>query len=977
MAPLRAQTPTGTVRGRVVDDATKEPLVGVSITLGARGARTASDGHFIVTAVPAGTDTLRVRMLGYAPAKVAVTAVDGQTVIVPDIALTQQAVSLSEIVVVGYGQQTAGDITGAVKQLATEDFNPGNIVTPQQLIANRIAGVEVVDNNDVGGGMAVRIRGATSINASSDPLYVIDGMPVGSGGLSAGRDPLNFINPNDIESITVLKDASAAAIYGANAANGVVIITTKSKRAGSVAGQGAQLEYSSSFSAASATKLESVLNSAQFRAALTSQNDTVQLNRIGNANTNWFNQILRTGYGQEHNLTVSGASPTSGYRLSFGLYNQKGVVQTLSTQRLSLGFNYDQRMFGDRLDIRTAIKGSRTIDGFDPGGMMGNAAQFAPTQPVFDSTAKTGFYDWPGNPLTATNNPLEIANLSQSQGFTYRSLGNLQADYQLPFIDGLKASVNFGYDLTQITSQFFAPNNLDTQLKNGALGTWFRSNNYQLNTLGEAYLNYSAPLNFIPGKIDATGGYSYSTVHSEFPSLNLDSLSATALGFNSIPTFRTSTARPGMGVQDSKLISFFGRVNYNLNDRYLIAASLRRDGSSRFASTNAWGNFPSVSVAWRLSQESFLRDIRALSDLKIRAAWATTGNQSFQDYLQYTTFTLGDAQSAVQFGNSFVPTLRPSAVNPDIKWESTASWNVGADFGFFNQRISGSIDWYVKKTSDLIFSTPIVAGTNMSNFLTQNIGSMRNTGIELSLSAQIMRGDRHSLGWTADFTASHNSNTLTSISASGAYQILVGGIQGGVGQTIEVLQAGRPINSFYVYQQKYANGKPLEGQYVDQNNDGVINSADLRPFHDPAPKWIFGHTSNFTFENFDLSFTVRAWLGNYVYNNVASANGYYARFTDGQYPVNLDASVLTTGFLTTQKFSDYYVQDGSFLRMDNIALGYTFRYRGSQLRLFASVQNVFTITGYKGVDPTAGLNGIDNNLFPRSRTVTGGLSVKL
>ena len=986
--PLAAQE-TGRIRGRVLDDATKQPLHGATVTFRSRSVTTLGDGSFLMTA-PTGTDSLRVRMLGYAPSVQVVAVEAGQTAVATDFLLTQQAVGLSEIVVVGYGQQTAGDITGAVKQLSDADFNVGNIPTPQLLMQGKIAGVEVVDNNDIGGGLSIRIRGATSVNASSEPLYVIDGMPVGvgsngGGGLSAGRDPLNFLNPNDIESITVLKDASAAAIYGANAANGVVIITTKSKRAGAPAGQGAQIEYSGSFSSASAVKFENILNTAQFRTAVQTY-DTAAVKYLGTASTNWFDQIARTGYGQEHNLTVSGAGPTSGYRLSLGLYNQKGVVQTLSQQRVALGFNYDQRLFGDRLDVRTALKGSRTVDGFDPGGLVGNAAQFAPTQPVYDSSTATGFYDWPGNPLTATNNPLEIANLSQSQGITLRSLGNIQAEYRLPVIEGLKASVNFGYDLTQVTSQFFAPSNLDAQLKNGAFGSWFRGNNYELNTVGEGYLNYAAPLNFMPGRIDVTGGYSYTQAHAEYPGLNLDSLSG-ALGFNSIPTFRTSTARPQMSVQDSKLISFFGRVNYNLNDRYLIAASLRRDGSSRFAPTNAWGNFPSVSVAWRISEEGFMRDLNrmaSISDLKLRAAWATTGNQGFQNYLQYTTFQLGDAQSAVQFGNTFVPTLRPSAVNTDIKWESTESWNIGADIGLMNQRVNGSLDWYVKNTSDLIFSVPIVAGTNMSNFLTQNIGTMRNTGIELSLSAQILRGGRNSFGWTADFTASHNTNKLTSISANGAYKVFVGNIQGGVGQTIEVLQAGQPINSFYVYQQKYRNGKPiyapsdsLLNAYVDQNGDGIINSADLRPFHDPAPKWIFGHTSNFSYGPFDLSFSLRAWLGNYVYNNVAAANGYYGRLTDGQYPVNLDADVLKTGFLTTQKFSDYFVQDGSFLRLDNVSLGYSFSSRGSQMRLFGSVQNVLTITGYKGVDPTAGINGIDNNLFPRMRTITGGLSVKL
>ena len=979
-APLHAQQ-TATVRGRVVDDATKQPIAGVQVSVAGRNAMTTEDGTYVITGVRAGNHYVRARRIGYAPAALPITVVSTETVI-SDFALSSEALGLAELVVTGYGSQTAGDITGAVQQISSADFNTGNIVTPQLLIENKVAGVQIVDNNEVGGGLSIRIRGATSVNASSEPLYVIDGMPVGignnaGGGLSAGRDPLNFLNPNDIESITVLKDASAAAIYGANAANGVVIITTKSKLAGAAAGGQPQIEYSGSFSSASATKTENILSAAQFRAAMQAH-DTAGLKYLGSASTDWFNQILRTGSGQEHNLTISGAAPTSGYRLSFGYSKQNGVVQTLSQERISLGFNYDQHLLNNSLDVKTAIKGSRTIDGFDPVGMMGSAAQMAPTQPVYDATSKTGYYDWPGNVLTATNNPIEGANLAQSRGTTFRTLGNVQADYRLPFISGLKISGNLGFDWTKVTSQYFAPSLLDAQQKNGNFGQFNRSDNSELNTVGEVYLNYSAPLNVIPGSIDVTGGYSYTQSHAEYPSTALTGLSSNLLGFNGVPTATfTSTY---MDVEDSRLISFFGRVNYNLSDRYLIAASIRHDGSSRFAKSNAWGNFPSVSFAWRISQEPFLRSFRSLSDLKIRAAWATTGNQGFANYQQYTTFQVGDAQSTTQFGNQFVPTIRPSAVNPNIKWEATKAWNIGVDYGFLNQRITGAIDWYIKNTSDLIFSVPIPAGTNMSNYLTENIGTMRNSGIEFSLTAQILRGGRDGLNWTADFTAARQANHLTSISANGAYTIPWGPyIQGGVGQQIENLQAGQPLSSFFVCKQVYQNGKPVEGSYYDLSGNVVTgcNLSNRRPYHDPAPKWMFGHTSNFTYQNFDLSFTLRAWLGNWVYNNLASSQGYYARLTDGQYPTNLDADVLKTGFLVTQKFSDYYIQDASFLRMDNITLGYNFKYGTSQMRLFVAVQNVFTITGYKGVDPTAGINGVDNNLFPRSRTVTGGLSVRL
>ncbi len=981
-APMHAQETTATVRGTVVDSATRQPVAGAQVSVAGRSALSSADGRYVISGVRAGTATVQARRIGYAPATQEVTVL-GNATVVADFSLAAEAVGLAEMVVTGYGTQSAGDITGAVANITSADFNTGTIVTPQLLIENKIAGVEVVDNNDPGGGLSIRIRGATSVNASSEPLYVVDGMPIGTGaggGLSAGRDPLNFINPNDIESITVLKDASAAAIYGANAANGVVIITTKSKSGG--AGRGTQVEYSGSFSSASITKAPSMLDAAQFRAAVT-QYAPGSVAQLGTASTDWFSLIDRTAMGQEHNLVVASSGQSSGYRLSLGYKNQDGIIKGSNLQLLSLGFNYNQRLFGDRVDLRTSIKGSREMDLFTPGGVLSNAAQMGPTQPVYDPTSTTGYYNWPNNTLTSADNPVEALNLATSQGSTYRSVGNVQADLHIPWVPGLTWSNNLGYDAAKVTSTSFGQSVLHAELKSGDKGYFYRSDQTQVNTVAETYLNYSSPLNVVPGNIDLTGGYSYAFSHAEYPSISESNLSSNLLGINGIPpAANLSTA---LYVDEYKLISFFARANYNLNDRYLIAASIRRDGSSRFAKSNAWGNFPSVSLAWRISQEPFLRGIKALSDLKIRASWARTGNQAFADYEQYTTFQAGNPQAQYQFGSTFVPTIRPSAVDPNIKWEATASSNIGIDYGFLNQRISGAIDYYVKKTSDLIFTVPVPAGTNLSNYVTTNIGSMQNKGLELSLNARILEARGTGLGWTADFTASTNSNKLTSISANGAYHILVGAVAGGVGTTVQVLQAGQPINSFYVCQQAYASGKPVEGKYYWVGGDSTFQSAPnsdncdsrgLRTYHSPAPTWILGHTSTFTYRNFDLSFTLRAWLGNYVYNNIASNMGTYQELLRSS-PYNLSTDVLRTGFTSPHYLSDYYVQDASFLRMDNLTLGYNFRYRDNLMRLFVAVQNAFTITGYKGVDPTAGLNGIDNNIYPRSRTVTGGLSVQL
>ena len=983
IAPLRAQQPTATIRGRITDAASQQPLVGATVSIGTHRVLSQGDGRYVVTGIPAGTDTVRARLIGYARAIQAVTIGEGDTAVVVDLALSAQAVNLSEIVVTGYGTQRAGDITGAVTQVNADQFNTGRIVTPQQLIDSKVPGVQFVPNNEPGGGVVLRIRGANSATASSDPLYVVDGMPINLGntnptsstdrsaGLSAGRDALNFINPDDIESVTILRDASAAAIYGVNSANGIVIITTKA------AHRGAQVEYTGSTSASSITRIPSMLNAAQFRTAVQTY-AAGSVGQLGNSNTDWFGIVDRTAFGQQQNVAVSGFGTSNNYRLSLGYLNQDGVIQGTTAQRLSLAASYTQRLLNDRVGVRANLIGSRLFDQFTPGGVLSNAAQMGPTQPVYDSTTTTGYYNWPGNTLQSADNPVQILNLAKSEGTTYRSIGNTQVDYSIPFIQGLKATVNLGYDIAKVTTETFNPSVLHQEIKNGENGFDYRNDNAELSTVLETYFNYATPLSGLPGNIDVTGGYSYAKTHSEYPSLQLTGLSTNLLSTNGIPTAQNVTNL--LFVEESKLISFFGRVNYNIGDRYLAAVSVRHDGSSKFGPGHQWGTFPAVSLGWRLSEVPLFQGITSLSDLKLRASWAKTGNSSFANYRQYAAYQLSNSAAQVQFGNTFVPTWRPSAVDPDIKWESTSGFNVGLDYGLFGQRVTGSIDWYTKKTTDMIFNTPIAAGTNFSNFLTHNIGSMRNRGIEFSLSARVLDKE-DGLRWTADLTAAHNSNELLSINpAFGAVQqILVGGVAGGVGTNIEVLEPGQPVFSFFVCQQAYSNGKPVENSYVNQADGSIVTgcaNTNRRAFHDPAPHWILGHTSRMSYRQFDLSFTLRAWLGNYVYNNVSSNLGTYQELQRAS-PYNLNTSVLKTGFMTPQYLSDYYVESGSFLRMDNITLEYTFTYGGRQMRLFGTVQNAFTITGYSGVDPTAGVGGIDNNIYPASRTFSGGLSVRL
>ena len=981
LAPLSAQT--GTVRGHVTSS-DGGPIAGATITVTGHRTLSSSDGSYVINGVAAGSDSVRARIIGYAPQAKAVTLQGGDTATV-DFALTAQAVALAEVVVQGYGTQAAGDLTTATKQINDSQFNPGAVVSPQNLIENKVAGVQVIDNNDPGGGLSIRIRGASSVNASAEPLYVVDGVPLGTGsggGLSGGRDPLNFLNPDDIASITILKDAAATAIYGANASNGVVLITTKTGTAPGTT----QVQYGGSFSSSSITRVPSMLNAAQFKAAVNTYYPA-KAGLLGNANTDWFPLISQTGTGMQQNVSLAGAGANNGYRLSFGYLKQNGVIQASSTERISLGLNYDQRLFNNFIDMQASLKGSRALDNYTPGGVLSNAAQMGPTQPVFDPTTPTGYANWVPLTLNSADNPVEILTTSLDHASTYRSIGNLKTHVDFsrwPALQGLTGTVNLAYDVTQVDHVSFFPNNIHAQTRNGNDGSYFRTQPYQLNELLEMYLDYQPPVSLGPGALDFTGGYSYSQSHADFPSVSANQLFTNLLADNGLP----QTANPPVQadfIDDAKLISFFGRAGYNINDRYLASVSLRHDGSSRFAASHQWGDFPAVSLGWRISQEPFLSSVTAISDLKLRGSWGKTGNQSIGNYLGSSSFQPCDSKGEVQFGNDalgkpiFMCPFRPSAVDPNIQWESTTTWDFGADYSLLGSFLSGSVDYYSKHTDNLIFTVPVAAGSNLSNFVTTNIGTMSNKGFELDLTARLM--DRPGLSWTVSANAAHNVNEILSVNpnVTAATQVLTGGIAGGVGSTIQVLEPGQPINSFFVCQQAYSSGKPVEGKYVPQVTGDTSTTCSLghntRAFHDPAPHWIFGLTNTMTYRHFDFSFTLRAWLGNYVYNNVGSNLGNYIQLSYGA-PFNLQSSVLQTGFKTQQLLSDFYVEDGSFLRMDNIAVGYSFPFQGRQIRAYMVVQNAFTITGYSGVDPTSGLNGIDNNIYPRSRMFTGGLDVK-
>jgi iron complex outermembrane receptor protein len=979
-APALAQT-TGRITGTITSVGDQRPVSGAQVQIVGTtiGGITGDDGRYGLTVQP-GTYRLRVMRIGFAADSASGVVVTAGATTSQDFVLRATAAVLTGMVVIGYGEQQAQRTTGSVGVVSSEQFNQGRIVSPQEAIQGKIAGVQVIDNNEPGGGVSIRVRGAASINASSDPLYVVDGVPLQSGGgvsTDPKRNPLNFINPQDIASITVLKDASATAIYGSRGSNGVVIITTKGG-----GGEGTQVDFTSTVSSAQVTETPNMLNADQFRTAVT-EHAPSRLSLLGTANTDWRDAIERDGVGREQQVAVSGNREDMNYRLSVGYLDQSGVVSGTTLRRASTALSYNDRLF-ERLEVTANLKGSRSDDRFTPGSVIGNATAFAPTQPIYTPTG--GFYYWSrGDTLIrqAAGNPVASLALVDDYGTTYRSIGNLLTKYRTPFLEGLTGVVNLGYDLASSRHTIFTPSIEYGQISTSNGGNFQRYNPTQMNTVLDAYANYARDLTMLgASSVDLTGGYSYEESRADYPAIIANGLSSDLLGPNGLPTADEFT--PTLRVDESRLIAFFGRATYSLQDKYITTLSVRRDGSSKFGPNNQWGTFPSAAFAWRMSEEPFMQRFTPINDLKLRLSWGKNGNQQFDNYQAISSYTIGNGLATAQFGDEFIPTIRPSGVDPNLKWEETTSYDIGFDFGLRGNRFAGTIDYYHKKTDDLLFRVPVASGTNLADFITTNIGSLENRGLELGINAQVLTGGFHGLTWSANFNASTNRNKLLRINSvsTGGNRIQVGGIAGGVGNFIAVLQPGQAVNTFLVYKHKFVDGRPvatgtLADMYEDLNGDGQVNDNDRRPYKNPAPKWILGHTSNLALGNFDASFSLRAYLGNYTYNNVASNLGNYAVLSNGTAPTNLHASVLQYGFETAQYWSDLYIEDASFLRMDNITVGYTFHnLRPVQgLRVFGTIQNAFTITDYSGVDPTAGINGIDNNLYPRARTFLGGTSI--
>ncbi len=986
---LQAQT-TGTIRGRILDAQLRSPLADVTVNVADRTVASDAAGVFVVTGVPAGSYNLQAIRLGYRDVLETVTVASGETTNIL-IEMQPAPVALERLVATGYGVREKRDLTGVVEVVPAEVFNTGRVVNAAELIRGKVAGVQVTEANggEPGGGMSIRIRGGTSVTSSNEPLFVIDGVPVPvGGGLSSspfpggeGRNPMNFLNPEDIESITILKDASATAIYGSQGANGVVLIETKSGR-GVV--QGGRVSYRANFSGSNIVGRPDVLNADEFRQAVADQHPE-QLPFLGDEDTDWLKAVEQSAFGQEHTVAVTGGAGRTNYRLSLGYLNQKGILQASQNERLTLSVAYNQLLFNDRLSLQANVMGARSEDQYTPGGVLGSATNFAPTQPIEDPASPYGgYFEW-DDPL-ATNNPVGELNLASDKGTTYRSIGNVTGEYFLPTVDGLSATARLGYLVTSSERRYFAPSNMKAQIEGGSNGTVSRATPSEFGWQFDGFLTYVR--DWDRHNLNVTGGYAFLGQRTDFPRFLAEQLSSDLLGPDGVPS--AETQRTWLDVEESRLASWFARANYTYRDKYLFTATIRTDGSSRFGEGNQWGTFPSAAFAWRISEEPFMDGFGSLSDLKLRLSWGKNGNQAFDSYQQYKRYRFGDPQARVQFGNEFVATIRPSAVDPNIRWEETSSWNFGVDYGFWDNRLAGSLEYYTKTTEDLIFDVIVAGGTNLSNVVTTNVGTMENKGIELTVNAALAQGVEDGFSWDANFNIAYNDNELKEINpfAGGGEQILAEPfISGGVGSTVLVLQPGYPVNSFFVYRHlRDADGKPIVGtdleMYEDRNEDGIINQDDRAPYKSPAPDWIVGHTSLMRWKNFDMSFTLQAQLGNYLYNNVASSTGFYDQLVDAARPSNVHASVLEYGFSTPQYFSDVYVEDASFLRMENIELGYTFRQTLNGIRVYGVVQNLFTMTGYSGIDPTASdrgptgnISGIDNNIYPRTRTFTAGVSV--
>jgi TonB-linked SusC/RagA family outer membrane protein len=971
------------IRGKVTSAADGSALIGANILEKGTTNGTATDvnGEFSLR-VPSGA-VLVISYIGFTKEEITVT---DQTYLNVALKVEPKRLGEVEVVAIGYGDVKKSDATGSVSTISSRDFDQGVVSSPQDLLIGKAPGVVAQTlGGAAGSGTQIRIRGGSSITANNDPLIVIDGFPLESGGISGMANPLSTINPNDIESFTILKDASATAIYGSRASNGVIIIKTKKPSISGEPGK-IQINYNGNFSISTKADLLSVFSGDEFRALIQDRVDnygltSFALTRLGTANTDWQKEIYQVAPQTEHNISISHQIGMVPYRLSLDYLYQDGILKFNNIDRKNITLSVTPTLLNNTLSIDLNGSFSWISNDFSNNDAIGAAIQFDPTQPIKNGNWRYGGYTaWTelssGDPLNgapnniATRNPVAALNFRHNISDAKQMILGGKFDYQLPYITDLKATMKLGYSRYSTNGSDI----LDT------LASWsYREpqnniKNYSQtkeNRLLDFYLNYKKDIGI--NSFDLTGGYSYQHFHNE--------------GYNANRAWDPTT--PGADYIGYKneyyLISFFGRLNYTLLDKYLLTVTVRDDGSSRFAKDNRWGVFPAVALAWKLTDEPFIGKSDVLNELKLRLSWGKAGQQDIGDnyYPYIPTYTASTSGAYYQFGNTFYSTLRPDAYDAKIKWETLTSLNAGIDFSLWNNRVSGSIDVYKNTSDDLLNSIPIPVGSNFSNYLTTNVGSMENKGVEVGLNVTpVITQD---FSWELGFNLTYNKNKITKLTLTDdpTYPgVNTGGIAGGVGNNVQKFIVGYPSRVFFLFEQVYdANGMPVEGLYVDRSGQGgnvAGNELNKVYYKSPDPDYLMGISSKVNYKNFDFSFSSRISLGNYVYNNNASNLALYQNlYNQSGYAANILTDVKKTNFNTAQYWSSFYLENASFFKLDYISLGYNFtNFLGNKLngRIGFSVQNVFTITDYSGLDPEVA-NGIDNNIYPRPRTFMVSVSL--
>ncbi len=945
------------VTGSVTERSSAIPLPGVNVIIKGTttGAATDFDGNYQITANNG--DIFVFSYIGYQTLEIAYT---GQNQL--NVQLIEDAAQLDEIVLIGYGGVKKEDLTGSADLITSKDFNKGPIVSAQQLISGKIAGVSITSGGgSPGEGQEIKIRGIGSLSLKSSPLIVIDGLPLDDGGVGGSRNPLNLINPNDIESMVVLKDASATAIYGSRAANGVILISTKKGKSSDF-----KFNLNSSMTYDSPINKVSLLSAAQFRSIVEKTGDAAAISRLGNTQTDWQDEIYTNAIGTDHSFSALGKAWEIPMRASIGYSDREGTLKRDNFKRTTASLSLTPKFLEDHLKIEFNVRGMYTENIFANRDAIGNAVQFDPTQSVYDATSKYGgYFSWldpsTGNQFNlAPSNPIALINLVDDTAEVRRIVGNAKFDYKLQFFENLTATVNIGFDKSnsngrKITSEFIPT--ADATF-NGSRTTFSQE---ATNKLFDAYLTYNKSINDLHN-ITAVAGYSYQSF--EFDNFDYDSeKEEKGIDFEFIDKSK------------NVLLSYFGRLNYNYDGKYLLTATLRADASSKLNPKDRWGYFPSVAVAWNLHKENFLKD-SFFNQLKLRIGYGEIGNvNGLGDYNFLTRYKGSQNTANYQFGSAFLQTFRPEPINEDLRWEVGQTINIGIDYSILNNRISGSVNLYKKKTNDLIAFASIDPFTNFGSKIDKNIGDMENKGIEFAINLTPVKTE--DFNWNINYNVSFNDNKVTKL----PFEQAVGGISGGVGNNVQTHQEGRAPFSFLVYKQAYdTNGKPLEGVFIDRNGDNVINSDDRYVYKDPFADVIMGLSTNLSYKKWDLAIATRANIGNYAYNNVASSNAYLTRATQNNILTNLHSDFFNTNFkeITERSLlSDYNIEEASFFKIDNITLGYSLpknTFKDINLRFYGSVQNVTTITDYQGLDPEIS-GGIDNNFYPRPRTFVFGANI--